>query len=538
MLKKIFLLLLLVSSTFLSAYESKFLTSSELQWIENFDRKVRVGVTQIPNQILINKDKRLRGFSIDLFDIIQKKSKLQFEYLYFNSWKELVEASKKGEIDVLFLAQKTSSRLEYLYFTDTVMTQQNKIIVHMNTKINSLEELDNKKVAITEGSAIEEYIKYYYPNIVLVPTKSELQCLEFVAQRKVDATILELVRASYYMRKDNLNELVIKGDIGYNYYLSIASTKELPQLNIILSKTLKELPKSEIDALRLKWGYIKDKKLFFDTQTMIYLAIAFGIIIPFSLYLFIINTKLKHEMREKEKALVRVTKLRDSKFSEISQILSMISHQWKQPVNNLALINQLLVMKYKKKKVDEEFLKYFFESSKTQIDLMLNTIDDFKDFFKVDEEKKHFNLEEMLENLISVTQPLYDNESIQIVLHKKGNNFEVNNYQSMLFQIVINILNNAKDVLITKDQEKKLIEINLVESERDNSKVIEVLDNGGGIPEEIIDRIFDPYFTTKQKQNGTGLGLYMAKIIIEERMQGRLSVANTKEGALFSIELL
>ena len=519
-----------------NANNTKFLSIEELKWIHNFDRSIKIGVTKIPNQVLPNKDKSLRGFSIDIFDIIKKKSNLQFEYIYYNSWKELVEASKKREIDILFLAQKTSSRLKYLYFTDTVITQQNKIVVHVGTKINSLDDLRKKKVAITEGSAIEEYIRHYYPEIIMVPTQSELQSLEFVSQKKADATVLELVRASYYIRKHNLDELIITEDIDYNYYLSIASSKELPELNLILSKTLKSISKSEIDALKLKWGYIKEKKLFFDTQTMIYLAIAFGIIIPFSIYLFLINKRLKIEMKEKEKALTRVTKLRDSKFNEISQIISMISHQWKQPVNNLSLINQMLQMKYKKGKLDEEVLEYFFKNSKIQIDLMVDTINDFRDFFKVDEEKRSFDLKEMIVNLIKITQPIYAKNNIEILFEVNDDDFEVENFQSMLFQIIINILNNAKDVLEDKNQVLKLIKIKL--EKQKNEKVIQILDNGGGIPDEIIDRIFDPYFSTKQEQNGTGLGLYMAKIIVEERMQGKLSVENKDDGALFSIHLM
>jgi C4-dicarboxylate-specific signal transduction histidine kinase len=140
-----------------------------------------------------------------------------------------------------------------------------------------------------------------------------------------------------------------------------------------------------------------------------------------------------------------------------------------------------------------------------------------------------------MKKVISITQPLYEKDDIKINLKAIENDFLVNNYQNMLFQILVNILNNAKDALVDNQTNIKVIEIVL--SQNDKEKVISILDNGGGISEDIIDRIFDPYFSTKKEQNGTGLGLYMSKVIIEERIQGRLSVENKGAGALFKIYL-
>ena len=536
MIKKVLLSLLGILLTTLAANDLKYLTLKEVEWLQNFQRDVVVGITQIPNQVLIAKDGSYRGFSIDLFAEIQKRSGLPIRYKYYNTWGELIQAAKAGDVDVLFLAQKTSSRLRYLYFTDTVMTQKNKLITCINEHFHTLEALKNHTIAITAGSAIEEYLRYYYPSIKLLPTKNELESLKLVESHKADATILELVRASYYMRAYNLNNLVISSDINYNYYLSIASIKKLPELNIILSKTLNTIDSKELQALKLKWGYIKEKKLFFDTQTMIYLAIAFGIIIPFSISLFFINRRLKKEMQEKEKALERVTRLRNSKLNEMSEIISMIAHQWKQPLNNLNLLIQMLKLKYQQNKVDEKLMHYFFENSKKQIELMSNTIDDFRKFFKINEQKKPFELNTMIHNLINITQPLYDKHAITLSFHsKKEENITLYNHQSMLFQIMINILNNAKDALLEKNPQEKKITLEIIKNEQHVSIVI--TDNAGGIPDTIIDKIFDPYFSTKTEKNGTGLGLYMAKTILEERMQGSISVTNTDEGACFVIEL-
>jgi len=213
----------------------------------------------------------------------------------------------------------------------------------------------------------------------------------------------------------------------------------------------------------------------------------------------------------------------------------MIAHQWKQPLNNLNLLNQMLKLKYKKNTLDQKVMEYFFDNSTKQITLMSKTVDNFRDFFKIDEEKEDFDIQEIIHHIISITQPLYKESQINILFRPLEETYKIHNYKSMLFQIIINILNNARDALLEAENKKRTIYINL---QQDNHKtIIQIADNAGGIPQDIIDKIFDPYFSTKKEKNGAGLGLYMAKTIIEERMQGEISVENTEQGALFSIKL-
>jgi signal transduction histidine kinase/ABC-type amino acid transport substrate-binding protein len=519
-----------------TAKDLKFLNKEEIEWLKLQKNPIRVGVTIIPNQVLFKSDKskaKLTGFSIELLNLIAKKLNLKFKYIYFNSWKRLLNSAKKGNIDIVFLAQKTASRLKYLYFTDTILTQQNRLITTLNRRFSELKDLNGKRVAITAGSAIEDFLKSFYPDIKVTLTKGEKESLELVSKGRVDATILEPIRASYYIQKYNLNNLTISGDINYNYYLSIASTKREPQLNIILNKTLKSIKESEIKALKLKWGYIKDKILFFDRQTLIYLAIAFGIIIPFSIYLFVINRRLQMEMREKEIALEKVVKLRDSKLNEISQTISMIAHQWKQPLNNLSILIQMLIVKYKRGSLDEKLIEYFGKESRKQIELMSRTIDDFRDFFKVSDKKEEFNLKETIQNIIKLVSPVFEKDNIKIEFLCDEREFKVVNYQSMIFQIVLNIVNNAKDAIIERGIKSGVIKIELKETKSGTLILIE--DNAGGVDEAVIDKIFDPYFSTKK--GGTGLGLYIAKVMLEERLNGEISLKNGKKGAIFEIKL-
>jgi len=517
--------------------EALFLNQKEKAWIKERKEPLRIGVTQIPNQVLLSDKGGYRGFSIDLFHLIEKRLGIRFIYIYFETWQALMEAAKERKIDIVFSAQKTPRRLAYLDFTDTVLTQQNKILVNMeNDTYSSMDTMVSPRIAVTAGSAIEEFLQYNYPNIKRVPVKTELDALKLLDQKEVDAAISESVRASYYIEKYNLNNLRIADDLGYDYHLSIASQRDLPMLSVVLSKSVANIPKRKLDALLLKWGYIKDKVIFFDKQVLIYLAIAFGIIIPFLIYLYFINRKLEQEVTVRKQTMEKLVKMRKFRLTQMSEVMGMIAHQWKQPLNHLALIHMQLLIKYRTGKLDDTVVEDFHKSTQRQIMLMSNTIDDFRYFFKVEEEKRVFDVGETIGNVLDITKSLFEQEGITIVFHHgKEQAYPVYGYANALLQVLLNVMNNAKDALLETEHMKKRIEIIL--NEQDGYVVVHIKDNAGGIPEEIIDRIFNPYFSTKEKKNGTGLGLYMSKVILEEQMEGSINVRNEGQGADFEIRL-
>jgi ABC-type amino acid transport substrate-binding protein len=411
------LVTLFVATTKLSAQESKtvYLNDKERIWLDKLSKSLTVGITLIPNQVLLAKDGTYKGFSIDLFHIIEEKLGIKFKYVYFKTWDALVKSVENGEIDILFSAQKTSLRLHYLDFTDTVLRQQNKIIVNIqNDHYNSIESLFKRKVAVTAGSAIEGFLKATYPEIILVPAKDELAILKMLHNEKVDAAISESVRASYYIKKYNLNNLRIASDLKYDYHLSIGSLREFPTLNVVLSKTITSISKEQLEALQLKWGYTKDKVVFFNKQMLIYIGLVFGIIFPFSIYLYLINRKLQREIIKRKKTIKELQLMRKSRLTQMSEIISMIAHQWKQPLNNLSLVNQLLISKYRKGKVNDTVIERFKENSTKQINFMSNTIDDFRNFFKVEQVKMEFDLKDTIYHVIDVSKPTLSNFNINL----------------------------------------------------------------------------------------------------------------------------
>ena len=169
------------------------------------------------------------------------------------------------------------------------------------------------------------------------------------------------------------------------------------------------------------------------------------------------------------------------------------------------------------------------------IDFMSKTIEDFRNYYKPEKQKEKFLIKETIDNALFIINSSLKASSIEIVANYKNKDIELESFKNEFSQSMLNIITNAKDALISRKIKNGQITIDLEEDEK--SIKILVQDNAGGIKEDIIDKIFDPYFTTKHKSQGTGVGLYMTKMIIENNMDGKIEVSNTQEGARFLIQL-
>jgi len=235
--------------------------------------------------------------------------------------------------------------------------------------------------------------------------------------------------------------------------------------------------------------------------------------------------------REKDRILIQ-----QSKLAAMGEMIGNIAHQWRQPLNNVSLILQFLRDNYKNETVTNEQLDKFMNKANTHIEYMSETIDDFKNFYKPSKTQNKFCVKESIDTLLYMVKNQYESQNIKIEF--ESNEIEIINYENELKQSILNILNNAKDALLSKKESNDfdaLIQISLKE---ENNKVkIEIINNGGCIQDDVIDRIFEPYFSTKFEHQGTGIGLYMTKSIIETNMKGRIEVQNIQNGVKFIITL-
>ncbi len=249
--------------------------------------------------------------------------------------------------------------------------------------------------------------------------------------------------------------------------------------------------------------------------------------------------QLKEELNKKEQML-----LQSSKLAAMGEMIGNIGHQWKQPLSIISTsATGMKVLKENDRLTDDEFnLKCDLINEHVQY--LAQTIDDFKNFFNPKENDKVFNLQEYLHKCVDLVSASFDQNMIKTVkdIDSKINSFGDPN---QLLQAIINILNNAKDALRNASHlREKLVFIFTVTTE-DNNIIITIKDNAGGIPHKILERIFEPYFTTKENENGTGLGLYITHTIITKNLKGTIQVENEVfthdneeyKGAKFTITL-
>lgn len=226
--------------------------------------------------------------------------------------------------------------------------------------------------------------------------------------------------------------------------------------------------------------------------------------------------------------------IQQSKLASMGNMIGNIAHQWRQP---LAELNAVL-MNIQVKKEHEDLSDEFFEESMDECDILLshmsNTISDFQNFFKPSKEKTKFSLEKECANASFIIESSLKYNQIAFELNI-DQDCEVIGYPREFAQAVLNILSNAKDVLIEREIENPYIKLSLKQGKKYALVIIE--DNGGGMSEEVKERLFEPYFTTKHASQGTGIGLYMSKIIIEANMHGFINVDNSEQGAIFTIKL-
>jgi len=224
-----------------------------------------------------------------------------------------------------------------------------------------------------------------------------------------------------------------------------------------------------------------------------------------------------------------------SKSAAMGEMISMIAHQWRQPLQTISiLVQKLPLTRMLGNEITDELLEDILHDVNIQIDYMTNTIDDFRNFFKPNKEKNKIELKKLVSKSIEFLSYMLNIDSITVNVEIEEN-VVVHVYVNEIIQVLINIVKNARDVMIEKDIKNRNINIKIYATK--SYSVIEVEDNAGGIPGGIIEKIFEPYFSTKSDEKGTGLGLYMSKTIIEQHSLGKLSVSNSNLGAVFKIEL-
>ena len=248
---------------------------------------------------------------------------------------------------------------------------------------------------------------------------------------------------------------------------------------------------------------IKSKKVVFENQP--------------STILSIIDMS---EIKNKENLLIQ-----QSKMASLGEMMGNIAHQWRQPLSLISTAASGMKIQKEFDQLDDKTFNDTLDSITNTTFFLSQTIDDFQNYLKEDKVKKDFDINSSIKKILNIIKGSFTKYSINTTLDLEEN-LIINSYENELNQAILNILNNSKDALIEKDNIPRCI--NIKSYKTSNEIIIEIIDNAGGIKEENLTKVFEPYFTTKHQSQGTGLGLYMTHQIITSSMQGRIEITNIK----------
>ena len=514
---------------------------------------------------ILDKNGKHVGIAADIIKLITSKLGIEIKIIPTKTWEESIEFSKAKKCDILSFLNQTPQRESWLTFTEPIFQDPNVIIGRVdNDAIDDLSKI-KASIAIPKGTAMYERFEKDFPNLIIIPVNSENEAFEFVEQKKADLTVRSMIISAYTIKEKGLFNLkIINQPKNYENYLRMGIIKDEDILKDILNKAIITLTKDDIQNIVNKWVSIKYEKV--EDYTYLWLLVSFIIILlVFFLYRqyllkhnnnFLQNEilkrthqleksnqflkekkdeldKLNSSLEEKIKDEVEKNKLfqeklfKADKLASMGEMMSNIAHQWRQPLSMISTVaTGTKIQKEFGTLADEELVQNMDLINKNA-QYLSETINDFRNFIKGDRKIKNYDLSTTINNFLHIVESTIKKDSINVILNLEKN-IKIDGYPNELIQCLINIFNNAKDALEEIKQENPLIFIST--ALQNNIITISIKDNAGGIPQNIITKIYDPYFTTKHKSQGTGLGLHMTYKLIDEGMHGKIEAQNVEFG--------
>ena len=226
--------------------------------------------------------------------------------------------------------------------------------------------------------------------------------------------------------------------------------------------------------------------------------------------------------------------IQQSKLASMGEMIGNIAHQWRQPLAQISAIHMNMKVTYDFDKFTKEYMESKIKEANKLTAYMSQTISDFQNFFKPQGEKEVFSIEKACRDAYFILESSLKAHGIEVIFHITQD-VTINGYKTEYSQVILNLLSNAKDILIERQIKNPKIELEIKDG--NHYALVKIKDNAGGVDASIIDKIFEPYFTTRHQTQGTGIGLYMSKNIIERNMHGYINVVNVEDGALFTVKV-
>jgi len=469
------------------------------------------------------------GISSEYVKYFQQILNVPIVVVKTSTWSQSLKYVKNRKCDILPLALDTKSRREYLNFTKQYIQMPLAISTTIDKSfIYDFSTISNKqKIGIVSGYAYKELLKNKYPNLNIIEVISLDKGLQKVKSGELYGMIDIVSSIAYHIQKKYHTILKITGTFDENYGLSVGIRNDDLILLNIYNKAINNIDKQLHQEILNKWISVNyDKEINYTfIWKILFIVVFFILLVIYRQYLLNTTNKKLQKLVEievqKNKEKDRIVSTQ-SKYAAMGEMLSLITHQWRQPLNELGLVLQKFKYAYQRDKLTEELI---IEQTKLGNDLVIKmstTIDDFKNFLIPNKEDISFSLSSSIKGIIKLLNSSYKYNNINII-QEINTTRKISGSQGEFEQVILNILNNAKDALITKEIDQRVVLIQIYEL--NNNIIISIYDNAGGIKKMSLKKVFKSYFTTKK--DGSGIGLYLSKEIINEHFRGELSVENS-----------
>jgi PAS domain S-box-containing protein len=600
------------------------------------------------------KDGEHIGVSAEYLKLFEDKLNIKFELVQTKSWNESKQKGKARECDIFPLSSDTTKRRSYMNITKPYIVDPLVLATNIDKNfITNFSNLNGKTIAITKGYSIVKKIQDKYPKIKVIETNGIQESLKLVKDQKIFGCIDATTIVNYHINKLYPNQLKISSKLDENYNLGIASNKDKPILNDIMTKVINSITKEERNTIFNKWNkdLIVVEKV--DYTILSYFILVTSLIILFLLWRHKTLTKYNDVLEEKNEQIINqkekyktlldlasdgihildkkgnllqcsksfahnlgysyeealklnvkdwddqidvgtleelinklmenpkifekkhrkkdgtildvqinargviidgkkylyasqrditdikqkdITIFEQSKMVALGEMIGNIAHQWRQPLSIISTTASGIDIKREFGELNDNYLDESIITINRNVQYLSSTIDTFKNFIKGDKVLKYEPVQDEILQGKEIISSTLKNNFIELIDNIDYKN-KISIYMSIgeLSQVIMNILNNAKDILVEKDIDEPWIKLDLHQLE--NKITITIEDNAGGIPIDILPHIFEPYFTTKHQSQGTGLGLHMSFRIVTESLKGKLWATNTNNGAKFYIEI-
>ncbi|MGB6329605.1 MAG: HAMP domain-containing sensor histidine kinase [Halarcobacter sp.] len=476
------------------------------------NKKLRIKIQSDLNILIRNLDKSFSSSYI--------KNELIFNL--WNKYKKVIQKTnyylERGFEEGAYINVTTRGKNQFEFLLNNLLTLQSELLNKAKTSYsNAVEE---SKVLIVEIIIYLLIILFFSIVIGWLISNSIITSMNIV-QRGLN----EFFEYLNY-KKDKAQRILIHSNDEFSQMAeSINQNFENVELNI---KKNEDLIKNATKVLQ----HIKSGNLGMRLTTSTNSKALNELKIMMNNMIDNLEFKIQNEISkrlEQEQILIQ-----QSKLASMGEMIGNIAHQWRQPLSQISAIHMNMLATYEFNEFTEEYLNEKIDEADLLTSYMSQTISDFQNFFNPKGEKELFSVKEACEKAYFIVKSALIYHSIEVTFNVVDDE-EVNGYKNEYSQVVLNILSNAKDILLERKIQNPKIEIIIKSGEGYN--ILKIEDNAGGIKEDILDKIFEPYFTTHHKTQGTGIGLYMSKNIIEREMKGFINVKNTKIGACFTIKI-